>query len=368
MLSNAKNLSISSIRDTISSKYHSKDFIFARSEYLRSRIATICAIFIVLTPFWTLFDLFLLPTDTLPIVLSARVIMFLGLIATWYSSSKSQSTTRLNLLLSGLTLSLLGLFYAAVLISLTEHIPSPLIGYSFIPFLLVATLGIFPFTLIESFSLGFGLLCLQFFSAFITGTSFSYQSLQDLWLLAALLCIVMTTNHFHLSLLRLYRQATHDPLTGLLNRVALERRTAHIENQTVRPATAITLLDLDHFKRINDQYGHSVGDEVLRAFAALIKQEIKSTDITCRYGGEEFLIICTGLTKEQAINQAERIRSKTEQLRIQTLEHNAISITISLGLSMLKPKERVTEAIQRADECLYLAKRTGRNRLVAEEV
>lgn len=359
---------VSAVQDTLSSRYHSKDFIFARSEYLRTRLATICLIFVLLTPFWTVFDWFLLPKQALYVVLPARGVMFVGLLLTFWASKKTNASARMNLFLSGMTLALPALFYAVVLISLSYIIPHSLIGYSFIPFLLVGMLSIFPFTLVESLTLGLGLLLLQLFSGFITASPFSAQSLQNLWLLFALLSVVMTSNHFHLSLLlRLYRQATHDPLTGLLNRVALERHTEQIESQEPRPSTAVVLLDLDKFKQINDTYGHSVGDQVLRVFAGMLKSESNKNEMICRYGGEEFLVIIVNITKKEVLAEAERIRLITEKLELHTLEGMPFHISVSQGISMLRPEEKIKDAIRRADERLYMAKRKGRNCVVATD-
>ena len=364
MIQNIINGITSAIRDTTSSKYHSKDFVFARSEYLRARITIISLIFVVLTPLWAIFDWFLLPEESRPVVLPARALMFIGLLMTLYFSKNYEKSTKINLFLSGITLALPALFYAVVLLSLSFIIPHSLIGYSFIPYLLVGMLSIFPFTLVESFILGIGLL-LQLFSGFITGLAFSAESLQSLWLLAALLGIVMTSNHFHLSLLlRLYRQATNDPLTGLLNRVALQRHTEQIEKTDPRPSAAITLLDLDRFKLINDSYGHSVGDQVLRLFAAMLKKGAQKNDTVCRYGGEEFLIISTHVSREQAVEQAEKIRVLAQELEPKTLDNVSFQISVSQGISMLRPGEKIEDAIQRADERLYIAKSNGRNCVV----
>lgn len=354
------------MQDTVSSQSHSKDFVYARSEYLRTRLTTICFIFVILTPLWAIFDWFLLPKEALYVIFPARAVMLSGLLLILWASNKPEPSAKKNLFLSGMTLALPALFYAVVLVSLSVIIPHSLIGYSFIPFLLIGMLSIFPFTLIESLTLGMGLLLLQFFSGFISGSPFDAQSLQNLWLLFALLSVVMTSNHFHLSLLlRLYRQATHDPLTGLLNRVALSRHTEQIERQQPRPSTAVVLLDLDHFKQINDTHGHSVGDQVLRVFAGMLKNEAQENEMICRYGGEEFLVVIVNITREAVLAEAERIRLLTQSIELHTLEDIPFSITVSQGISMLRSEETIKEAIRRADERLYIAKRKGRNCVVA---
>lgn len=369
MFKNIIARSISSIRDTFSSQSHSKDFVFARSDYMRTRLLILSLIFIILTPFWTLFDWFLLPESSLQLVLPARIVMFIGLALTLFLSTKNWNPTKTNFLLSTALFTLPSLFYVTVLVSLPDRYNQPLIGYSFIPYLLVVTLSILPFTLIESLSLGISLLVLQLFSGLTLHSDLDAEAIQDLWLLAALLTIVMTTNHFQLNLLlRLYRQATHDSLTGLLNRVALTSHTELIENLEPRPSTLITLIDMDHFKKINDTYGHSVGDEVLRLFSTLLKKTAKKNEIICRYGGEEFLIISTHIDKDTAIKRAELIRQLTLRLEPFSLENEPFNLSISVGLSMLRPDEKIDNAIQRADKRLYMAKHTGRNRVVANDI
>lgn len=357
-------LQLIAVRDTFSSTHHSKDFIFARSEYLRSRIMVMGIIFLILMPFWTLMDRFLLPEHSLHTILIARAVMFVGLLGAIFTARKRWPSARLNLLLSGAVLILPALFYGYVLLVSGS---STLIGYSFIPFLLVALLGVFPFTLIESAMLGGFLLVLQLFAGHVEGHAFSAQALQNLWLLAALLVIAMTTNHFHLSLLlRLYRQATHDSLTNTLNRAALSRLTQRIEAALPRPSTAVILIDLDHFKQINDTHGHSTGDEVLRRFAAMLKEHVDASSI-CRYGGEEFLVVASPSTQESALRLAEQLRQASEQLELYNFEHQRIHLTISIGVSMLRDGENIETALQRADLRLYRAKFLGRNQVVHED-
>lgn len=364
-LHDLKTLSIASLQDTFSTRYHSKDFSVARSEYLRVRVQIIALFFTLLTPLWAVMDHLALPQNTQHEVFLIRVLMFVGLVAILLASRLKRSS-RGSLQLSTAIFILPSLFYASVLVYLPNDGHYSLIGYSFIPYLLTATLGIFPFTLLESFCIGLGLLILQFCSGFVDGSVFSPRAMQDLWLLAALLVIAMTTNHFQLGLLlRLYRQATHDPLTGLLNRSALTRHIEQHSPQELAPPVAVMMLDLDHFKQINDTHGHSVGDRALKHFAQLLKKESKQHDIICRYGGEEFLLLSGPCPLPTAIEQAERIRSACQQLPLSNLEGDSVPLSVSIGLSMLRPGEHLNDALQRADERLYQAKRAGRNCVIA---
>lgn len=154
-----------------------------------------------------------------------------------------------------------------------------------------------------------------------------------------------------------------DPGTGLYNRYVFDAQTKDIiadarENGT---PVSIMLCDLDHFKRVNDTFGHLEGDRVLKDFATVIKSHIRSEDVAIRYGGEEFLIFLPGTSLPHAKAAAERLRAATEE---QMYLPDGSVITVSIGLVRFNPEETRTQCIARADEALYTAKETGRNRVV----
>src|SRR5690554_4282088 len=271
-LKNLIAISSSSLRDTFSSRSHSKDFAFARGDYLRNRVMVICGLFLVLLPFWAALDWFLLPIESHNAAIAGRGLMLGALFLTYLLARHSKARLQWARLSAGLVLGIPAAFYALVLASLPAG-GVQLIGYSFIPYMLVAMLAIFPFTLLESAVLGAALIGLEAYALHTEGVLISASGLQAIWLLAALLVIAMTANYFQLGLmLRLYREATHDPLTGLLNRGAVIRA---VESHTARervPQMALLMMDLDHFKRINDHYGHASGDDVLRDFAGILRR------------------------------------------------------------------------------------------------
>ena len=159
----------------------------------------------------------------------------------------------------------------------------------------------------------------------------------------------------------LANQAHTDPLTGALNRQGLREvlmRRLHAGGH-VDEEMAVVFMDLDHFKRINDQYGHDAGDEVLKRFAALIRGEVRSSDKLVRWGGEEFLLLCPETDVPQALRMLDKLRAV---LAGQAWPHG-LSVTSSFGVASLKPDEDVGAAIKRADEALYRAKSNGRNRV-----
>jgi diguanylate cyclase (GGDEF)-like protein/PAS domain S-box-containing protein len=159
--------------------------------------------------------------------------------------------------------------------------------------------------------------------------------------------------------------STRDALTGLYNRRFLEeslgRELLHAE-RTGHPVSVI-MGDLDHFKAVNDRCGHLAGDEVLRVFGSLMKHHARASDITCRYGGEEFLLILPGLTEEGAIERAELLRRTMEATRV-GYGASQITVTASFGVAAFPHHGRTTdELIAAADSALYSAKSGGRNRV-----
>lgn len=156
------------------------------------------------------------------------------------------------------------------------------------------------------------------------------------------------------------RQSSTDPLTGLRNRRALNESLVKLA-ESEQPFAAI-LLDIDRFKRVNDTYGHAVGDEVLIFLANLMKETVREEDICCRYGGEEFLIVLPKADLQLASYLAEKLRGRLET----TISPTGKPTTLSAGTAVFPDDASTPEAlINLADECLYKAKQTGRNKVVS---
>ncbi|NLL37549.1 MAG: GGDEF domain-containing protein [Fretibacterium sp.] len=156
-----------------------------------------------------------------------------------------------------------------------------------------------------------------------------------------------------------------DKLTGLPNRSAMERDLVRECAQAKRLKNSFTLamIDVDHFKRVNDRYGHDFGDHVLEELADCFIENIRPRDQVYRYGGEEFLLLLPDTPIAKAVAVLERLRRKVQAL---TFRDPSLTVTVSLGATESTGKEEPREAIRRADKALYKAKRTGRNRLELE--
>lgn len=163
---------------------------------------------------------------------------------------------------------------------------------------------------------------------------------------------------------RVLRTALTDALTQVGNRQAFDnaiRREMELARRHKQPLSLL-MIDVDHFKKINDNYGHPVGDQVLRQLAQEIALAARSTDLLYRYGGEEFALLLHNTPAEGALITAERIRLATANLRI-PYRGDELNFTISLGVSTLDADESMEDLLTRADEALYRAKRQGRNQV-----
>lgn len=165
---------------------------------------------------------------------------------------------------------------------------------------------------------------------------------------------------------RLKQQATHDPLTGLYNRKELETRLTREIARCIRynHRLSVFMLDIDHFKRVNDQYGHQIGDTVLTNLTSLLERSIRKSDFSARYGGEEFVIVLSETPLDQAKDLAERLRKQVADHSIR-LENNAeINLTISIGVATYPDHaESLKELLKAADMAMYAAKKAGRNQV-----
>jgi diguanylate cyclase len=157
--------------------------------------------------------------------------------------------------------------------------------------------------------------------------------------------------------------STKDSLTGLYNRQAMDAFLKRAAGAGT--GGSLALCDIDHFKRINDTFGHQTGDEVLRIVAQCILRQLRTSDTAYRYGGEEFLIHLGGVEVATAITICERLREAVEALRIPVPGGDAITVTISFGVAPLRGEEVLKQAVAKADAALYLAKNTGRNKVCA---
>ena len=162
---------------------------------------------------------------------------------------------------------------------------------------------------------------------------------------------------------RLHHMSHSDPLTGIPNRYYLNQSfQAELKRyQRYRHTFSVVILDIDHFKRINDSFGHVVGDEVIRRLSKLLISHVRENDVVARWGGEEFLILCPETTRQGGQGLAEQLRKQIEQ---NDFALDTIEVTASFGITEYRTGELIDDCINRADLALYQAKQTGRNKIV----
>jgi diguanylate cyclase (GGDEF)-like protein len=203
----------------------------------------------------------------------------------------------------------------------------------------------------------------------------SETQLEDLKDLAAMVEVEIKSRQIAIAQLKMNEELAQvkravliDPLTRLWNRSGGEEFLARQHEIAVqnKEKFCIAMADIDHFKRINDTYGHQAGDEVLREVAKRVLRGIRTKDFACRMGGEEFLLVISDPATTEALHVAQNVREKVRSTPIQVQGHS-IKVTISMGLAYFDPASLVAcdEIIRLADENLYRAKQNGRDRIVS---
>ncbi len=195
---------------------------------------------------------------------------------------------------------------------------------------------------------------------------------QELAVLETLVAILLYPLKNCLNYYTALKAAQYDPLTGVLNRASFEQHLPRELERAARDDQDLTLLvlDLDHFKSINDNYGHLIGDDVLRHVATVIKSSLRGADLFFRYGGEEFVAVLHSSTAELASIVTERIHKNLEQnpyLLQNGDSQGPVNITVSIGVAGFQPEDTPETLFEKADKAAYRAKVLGRNRTVKYE-
>ena len=163
--------------------------------------------------------------------------------------------------------------------------------------------------------------------------------------------------------------ATIDELTGLYNRRALFSRLMEEHSRAKRYGQGFSLLliDIDDFKDVNNEYGHQVGDSILKDLGTFLRQNLRDSDFPARFGGEEFICIMPSTDIDQAVQAGNKIRQKLSQAKFNSKQTDvSLQITVSIGIATFAPDDEIDNLIKRADDALYMAKRRGKNQIATE--
>jgi diguanylate cyclase (GGDEF)-like protein len=187
-------------------------------------------------------------------------------------------------------------------------------------------------------------------------------SLYTAWQLKELVPQLLNT---HRDLIATRELIEQDPLTGIANRRGLDSALADLTYASGERVNTLILLDLDGFKVINDTFGHSAGDQLLRAVAQVLKQQSRSLDLAARLGGDEFALLLVGCAPAEALAKAETIRQEIQRIDLPDLPQAAPSplVSVSIGLSNVAPNQGLNHSYRQADAALYVSKRGGKNQV-----
>ncbi len=347
------------VPDLLTAFRHTPDFLASRHNHVNDRTYTLALLFGVSFILWIPIDYVTVSKETFTTLMCMRLgfaASYFGMIA-WRSRSHKMTIVRLRLFLLVL---LPCVFYLACRSMLLGE-ASPLVQkvYNFFPFVIVVQLAVFPLTLLEG-----ALLTLPVVAVMLISSDTLLASLWMLCLMSVLTCWAQLSQ-LHM-LLRLYRQATRDPLTGLFNRRMLIEQLQNelLRAKRYRHPISIMIFDLDKFKRINDNYGHVAGDDVLRRFAVIVEDSLRTVDKVGRYGGEEFLAVLPETDEAGALEVAERIRSSCHNTMATAADGRKIAFTTSTGIAEYRVGEELNDLINRADQALYAVKVAGRDNVM----
>jgi diguanylate cyclase (GGDEF)-like protein len=352
--------------DLLSTGNHDSDFSGSRAAFITIRVRILSLIYALLALIWIAIDYLTITGDVFSQVVIARLLLVSGflLLALWPRRLQSTRYARGRLLALVL---LPCLFYIATRLQLNGTVDEAIqMAYALYPFVIVAQLAVFPLTLLEGVLLTLPTLASVGLTEYLLGSLWTMDALGQFWLLLLLIALSLWAEMSQLQmLLRLYRQATRDPLTGLFNRrMLLERLAVEVERaRRYQRDLSVLLFDLDLFKRINDRHGHLVGDLVLCRFVALVGENMRSSDLAGRYGGEEFLAILPETSLEAAQDVAERIRGACHAAGVTNGSGAAVPFTTSIGVAQMAGREDETQLLERADQALYAAKAAGRDKV-----
>ncbi|MDZ7829581.1 MAG: GGDEF domain-containing protein [Halofilum sp. (in: g-proteobacteria)] len=355
------------LADLVSGRHHSRDFSAIRAGYSRSRLLVMQLVFALGFLAWTPIDFALFPYAQAASIAEARIALAVALGALWLAGRHLTDGRWVHGLIAA-SVFLIAVFHVVVvggiLAGADAAIPDG--GYRALPFVLIGITALFPVTLRTGATLVLIPIAMFLLAEAIHGSLLEFATLNMLWMLCFVAGITLWVQVGQLRmLLRMYRESARDPLTGLINRRVLMRSIERqMADEHSRNDFSLILLDIDRFKRVNDDHGHQTGDIVLQRVAELLQQNLRSEDMVGRYGGEEFLAVLPDAHADEAREIAERLRTAISDLVVEGVDGATVNPHISLGITTHQPGETLDASLQRADEALYEAKETGRDRVV----
>ncbi len=353
------------LNDLISTKLHSDDFIATRTSYITIRLWFMCMFFSLTVPIFSFFDFIFFPNKEATYLLAARVVLSISLFIL-AQSLKVWPLVRTARIVMPLAF-LLPMVFFVVSMLIIKDVPVDVVPsiFSMMPYFILAMLGLFPLTI----SGGLFIVACVFtpfviYKLLIVKQPF-WLFFNDVWLFMLFAGISLWLQVGQLSMLmKLYRESTIDPLTKLINRRVLLRLAQR--SHEYHKVYSVIMFDLDRFKRINDNYGHAIGDKFLVDIAQVIQKELKKTDVVARFGGEEFVAILPETKLDEAKLIANKVAIAISRQIIVLDDGTELSITASVGVTQRKQEENIDDVLKRADDFLYFAKENGRDLVITD--
>jgi diguanylate cyclase (GGDEF)-like protein len=343
-----------------------------RTAVILTRVRLVAGLFAILTPLWIGIDMAVFPAEIWQDLAWARLLASLAfggiVVARWSIDSRRQQYGALGVLLAIPSLFFLFSYSHIAAFELEGLQKAIASGYTFLPFVMLAGLSIFPLTLIECVAFAAPMLSMPIIAATMTGAQLDWPSLGvTVWLLLLIVSVSALAGLSQLAFMIVFiREAIRDNMTGCFTRNSGEELLdlQFILSTRIHAPLALAFIDLDHFKHVNDSFGHEAGDQVLRNATTQLRKHLRAGDILARWGGEEFILIMPNAT----IGQAHQGLQRVYDLGLGAAPDGK-RITASIGLA-----ERVedcakdwSELVEIADARMYQAKQAGRNRIVSRE-
>ncbi|WP_373184525.1 diguanylate cyclase [Halopseudomonas sp.] len=339
-----------------------------RSTMIVNRVRLFAFLFAVLTPLWSVIDLMVFPLPLWLGLAACRILVcaaFIWLLLMYQPRGSLLDAYRAVAILFAIPTA----FYIVSHTILGHYQLSSLsaavgAGYAFLPFVLMAGLAIFPLALLENAVMVVILLLAQACAGALSWTVLNWPSFAGaLWLLMLIGAVSSLAGMSQLAfMIALVRQAIRDPLTGVFSRgsgeeiLKLQWENAQRQNSTL----AIAFIDLDHFKSLNDTYGHEAGDRALIEASRILQSALRGSDTLVRWGGEEFLLLMPGTSLSQAATALERVLQTGLGVRP---DGSALTASIGLGERRQDAAANYRSLLEQADQRMYRAKAAGRNQL-----
>lgn len=353
-----------------SSRPHVPLLATRRAALLGSRVRLLAALLAVLTPLWVLVEIVALPRQVWLGLAVGRLIAalaFMAILVFCVRFERMEEAMRALVLLFAICLG----FYVFSFVYLTRFelsgtAAAMVSGYAFLPFVLAAGLSLFPLTLFEGLLFALSVLVVQALAGYVRGAgadAFSFMT--QYWLLAMLCGVGLLASLSQLGfVIALVQESIRDALTRCFSRNSGEELLASqfsVASRADMPL-AVAFVDVDHFKRINDRFGHRCGDDVLKTIASRLHSALRASDMIARWGGEEFIVVMPNTSLVQAHTALDRMRAGGVAT---TPDGNLTTVSIGIAERGADNSASWQDLVERADHRMYRAKQNGRNGIVA---